>query len=659
MNSNPSTARQRDSLASRLISPTTSFFFCSNDDQLERAEARAARAATIRRKSLTSTASLPPPPPDPCLSREQIVDLFQTCIKLSSQNKINQKNTWELKLIDHLSEIIKVEADDDAETNFQKASCTLEAGVKIYSLRVDSVHSEAYKVLGWINIAGRENEKEITDRPDNIKTEQEEARVKEEFERKVSPLSTLESSYETLTIKKLDVAFTIDPLYRQASAQFDEGGAKGLLLNNLGVYGRCCVLFDSLEIPGKSMPCSTQNNNSDTIDLSFARECIDQMVLNMPAQVEISPTLNHIICQLDEDNRGVSPRHDIGERSTGKVKYMYGIHQDVDDNSFGSNEACAFDQDDQTSCIVDENPYFTDLSFQSDKENDPQTSYEPDVDDRFESVSGFCFQRLIFSSVENAWAGPDHWKYQKSKANIFAGESKSACTRKRSKDKELAKVDITFTNFFDKEISDIFAPPHNPKSVLLPENRPPCANKLPEDCHYQPEDLVKLFLLPNILCFGKRRKPSADYSKEQCINFLPSNNNGSVLSGQYDDIHSDVEDSDSLVPEPRQVNKIEVEYNRTFKQVDVHALKETLWDQIQESNPLPQKGCEDTISFKQVLASFTNDGRVAAADDISPHLCFICLLHLANEHGLSIHDCPTLDDLTIFFPSSQSIGRVG
>lgn len=91
------------------------------------------------------------------------------------------------------------------------------------------------------------------------------------------------------------------------------------------------------------------------------------MVLNMPAQVEISPTLNHIICQLDEDNQGVSPRHDIGERSTGKVKYMYGIHQDVDDNSFGSNEACAFDQDDQTSCIVDENPYFTDLSFQSDK----------------------------------------------------------------------------------------------------------------------------------------------------------------------------------------------------------------------------------------------------------------------------------------------------
>lgn len=36
--------------------------------------------------------------------------------------KINQKNTWELGLIDHLYEIIKVEEESDAETNFQKVS---------------------------------------------------------------------------------------------------------------------------------------------------------------------------------------------------------------------------------------------------------------------------------------------------------------------------------------------------------------------------------------------------------------------------------------------------------------------------------------------------------------------------------------------------------
>lgn len=36
--------------------------------------------------------------------------------------KINQKNTWELNLIDHLAELVKVEEEQDAETNFQKVN---------------------------------------------------------------------------------------------------------------------------------------------------------------------------------------------------------------------------------------------------------------------------------------------------------------------------------------------------------------------------------------------------------------------------------------------------------------------------------------------------------------------------------------------------------
>lgn len=43
-----------------------------------------------------------------------------------------------------------------------QASCTLEAGVKIYALRVDSVHSEAYKVLGGISRAGLEEQQGLS-----------------------------------------------------------------------------------------------------------------------------------------------------------------------------------------------------------------------------------------------------------------------------------------------------------------------------------------------------------------------------------------------------------------------------------------------------------------------------------------------------------------
>lgn len=69
------------------FSPTKSpFFIGSNDDKLERAQARAARAAAIRRKPAFPTTSVPPAADDPCLGKEQILELFQNCIKLASEN---------------------------------------------------------------------------------------------------------------------------------------------------------------------------------------------------------------------------------------------------------------------------------------------------------------------------------------------------------------------------------------------------------------------------------------------------------------------------------------------------------------------------------------------------------------------------------------------
>ncbi|KAM3324643.1 hypothetical protein P3S67_005795 [Capsicum chacoense] len=66
-------------------------------------------------------------------------------------------------------------------------------------------------------------------------------------------------------------ASAIDPLHHQTSAQFDEGGAKGLLLNNLRIYGDCHVLFDSFEIPGKSVPEATRDDGIISIDICCAK----------------------------------------------------------------------------------------------------------------------------------------------------------------------------------------------------------------------------------------------------------------------------------------------------------------------------------------------------------------------------------------------------
>ena len=36
-----------------------------------------------------------------------------------------------------------------------------------------------------------------------------------------------------------------------------------------------------------------------------------------------------------------------------------------------------------------------------------------------------------------------------------------------------------------------------------------------------------------------------------------------------------------------------------------------------------------------------------ALSDLSVHMCFICVLHLANEHGLAIEGVASLDELRI------------
>ncbi|XP_020519572.1 condensin complex subunit 2 isoform X2 [Amborella trichopoda] len=619
---------QRTPVSARLQFTPPSRLLGSNDDELERAQARAERLLASRRKSFVGRPDFNSAHfhgDDDLLDKDQILQLFNNCIKLASENKINQKNTWELSLIDHLSDIIKVE-DDDAETNFQKASCTLEAGVKIYSLRVDSVHSEAYKVLGGINRAGREdNDSGRVVQDDDIDAGQEGAAYKKEPEKKSSPLSTLESSFEALNIKKFDVAFTVDPLYHQTSAQFDEGGAKGLLLNNLGVYGGCRVVFDSSEAPGKNMSCATQSQNSDVIDISFAREYIEQMMMDWPAKNEISPTLNEIIKLFDEHNQRPGNYFPTTEKAMGHEFYLAENVDEYDDDGFNNHEPLNFDNDDQASVVDDVLASMGSNieSYNQDAFGDPYVLHEADNEETSERTAEFLLPGLGFLSKSNAWAGPDHWKFRKVKGS-----------------------------------EEVLDSSNNP---LMETKRPKNKNTLPEDCHYQPENLVKLFLLPCVMCIGKKRKKTFAFTEDlNTFESVPSWDAASDISSHHDNenIHSDNEDSSDLVSKPRQVNKIEVQYDKTSKQVDVHSLKGTLWECLQNSVEKIVVGNKAALLFSQVLRTLPQDCPAAAPEDISPHLCFICLLHLANEHGLTIKDCATLDELYIEMPprTESSVG---
>lgn len=59
--------------------------------------------------------------------------------------------------------------------------------------------------------------------------------------------NTIENDPEALNLKVFDLDFAVDPLFKKTAADFDEGGAKGLLLNHLCISKEGRVVFDATD----------------------------------------------------------------------------------------------------------------------------------------------------------------------------------------------------------------------------------------------------------------------------------------------------------------------------------------------------------------------------------------------------------------------------
>jgi len=120
---------------------------------------------------------------------------------------------------------------DDNSINFQRASCTLDGCVKIWTSRVDSIGTETGKLLNNIANGGIE---EDDDEVNSDNPEADPAQVKKR-QKTNRPGATLAKDPAQLRSKKLDLEFNVDPLFKKTCADFDEGGAQGLLMNHLSL----------------------------------------------------------------------------------------------------------------------------------------------------------------------------------------------------------------------------------------------------------------------------------------------------------------------------------------------------------------------------------------------------------------------------------------
>jgi condensin complex subunit 2 len=93
------------------------------------------------------------------MKRVPILADFEQWMKMATDNKINAANSWNFALIDYFHDMSLLKEGDGV--NFQKASCTLDGCVKIYTSRVDSVANETGKLLsGLADSAGGKKARE-------------------------------------------------------------------------------------------------------------------------------------------------------------------------------------------------------------------------------------------------------------------------------------------------------------------------------------------------------------------------------------------------------------------------------------------------------------------------------------------------------------------
>ena len=121
------------------------------------------------------------------IKRVPILANFEEWMKMATDNKINATNSWNFALIDYFHDMSLLKEGDGV--NFQKASCTLDGCVKIYTSRVDSVATETGKLLSGLadsgNKKGKRSEEDEEGEEEGVEEEDNEDGTKKKAKRKV------------------------------------------------------------------------------------------------------------------------------------------------------------------------------------------------------------------------------------------------------------------------------------------------------------------------------------------------------------------------------------------------------------------------------------------------------------------------------------------
>lgn len=641
---------------------------------------------------------------------------FEEWMKMVNDNKINAQNSWNFALIDYFHDMSLLKEGDGI--NFQRASVTLDGCMKIYSSRIDSAATETGRLL--TGLATKQGREDIGNEEDDGEGGEDGEEGAEKKKKASKPRGiTLAKSFEENTAKKLELELSIDPLFKKMCADFDEGGAKGMLMNSLGIDQNGRVVFDgdfdqeiakgdfSKDIDSEDEDMEDDTNTDKQIQDLGAKFFPDLSIL---ASQSICPSATMIEAAL-KDPSNMPAGLQVDNEPLNLPEVDYGGDDDVLDDA--ALENMGFDD-----LGGDDGPGGEDFEFGYNPMNEQFAQVADEAgpgsisssDPRYKpTINEGDLLAYFDHTLKKNWAGPEHWKVQKLK-----GAQKKAAVEEVGEDgeeeeggekepkKKKAPVEVDFLSE-DNDIDEavLFARPAHMSTLALTkaQQRSDTNHLLPNDEHFSTDNLVKMFIKPGKRITGllfkdrvtlQNQKDAdqhfwAQHFNEDLAEYgvqgpdpepLPETEGGDDFGGfdDYDDYDGGATDmagphNVSFLGLPK-AHPEYVSYAKVAKRVDVRKLKDNLWRVMDyekaEEQQQQQEESEDKPKVEEEEKKFTELVQQVGAEyprhqkeEISTSFVFICLLHLANEKGLSIEQQEDLADLAISKDLNVRVDQLG
>lgn len=610
---------------------------------------------------------------------------FEEWMKMATDNKINATNSWNFALIDYFHEMSFLRDGDGI--NFQKASCTLDGCVKIYTSRVDSAATETGKLLSGLTCSESlknqgKDDQDDTDIDMNMEFEKQKKSKTKRSE------ATLVKDFSALQVKKFDLEFSVNPLFKKVLADFDEGGAKGLLLNHLFIDRQGRIIFDADDaILDEIEPIHNEDN--DDIDLNGLQEKFVSIMSTLDND-EICPSFKNLKSDSDSSFSFFKVFEDLNQEGNGNFLINDTVLPDEEefDDDIDNRTIPMItenDPDSQTHNVWGEDFVLKKLEKHSEKSDPLKVWNGNDFSVAMDETDDKVFEYFDLALKKN-WAGPEYWKIQK-----LRKEKTSVTEPKKQKEKKAPFL----IDFFSDEPIDfniLFSPGgtniYLPKTQWISKTR----NLLPDDIYFNSKQLLRFFIKPKSKIFGKyidshddvevdmnfwtNNNINNEHTKDQSVYDASFFNDNQDIDTAMDAINDDDQfmDAKEEMPLNEDEHKVNTEvfnsfttsfkskpdqlnYAKIAKKVDVKQLKENIWEELgfEKSNKdytSHAVSVKTERKFTDVIKGLKNIYSERAMADISISFCFICLLHLANEKGLIIENNESLTELKIMLDTT-------